>query len=260
MRLREKPAGPAARVKIRFSWLITLFAAIAGAIYGAEAVTHAHQKGLAATLADWAVHHGLVSAASAQDYESALDFNIHRLLPGLAISVLFSLYWVVASKNRADDVAPEAPASSSLHQLLAGVSLLLICLPMPGLTQRLLPSSALMLWVGLSLELGGVVLAVAARRALGRNWSREVRLAVGHELVRSGPYRHLRHPIYTGALCISLGLAIASGLVSAFAGLALLILAYIRKIALEERLLADAFGPAFQQYRSTSWALIPFLV
>lgn len=260
MTLHEKLGSRAPRAKSRLSWLGTLFAAIAGAIFGAEAVTHPHRSGLAAVVGEWTARHGLVSATAAQAYEQALNDNVDRLLPGLAIYILFSFYWMLASRNRGEDAAPEAPASSFLHQLLVGLSLLLICLPLPGLTQRLLANSPLVLAIGLSVELGGVALAIAARRALGRNWSREVRIAVGHELVRSGPYARLRHPIYTGALCISLGLAIASGLLSAFAGLALLIVAYVRKIALEERLLANAFGAAFEQYRASSWALIPFLI
>jgi protein-S-isoprenylcysteine O-methyltransferase Ste14 len=122
------------------------------------------------------------------------------------------------------------------------------------------PQSAILLAAGLALEAAGAALAVAARRALGRNWSREVRIGVGHELIRTGPYKHIRHPIYTGALCISLGLAAQSGLLSAFIGTTVLVVAYIRKIALEERLLRGEFGASFDQYRANSWALIPFLI
>jgi protein-S-isoprenylcysteine O-methyltransferase Ste14 len=252
---REKPRS-VPRAKNRFSWPIVLFAALAVA----AAVMRPHRGGLVTVAGDWAVGHHLASATAVQAYEHALDYNIDRLLPGLAICVLFSFYWMLESKNRAEDAAPESRGSASIHQLLVGLSQLLIFLPLPRFTQRLLPNSPLIFGIGLAVELGGVALAVASRRALGRNWSREVRVAVGHELVRSGPYARVRHPIYTGAICISLGLAIQSGLSSAFLGIVLLILAYVRKIALEERLLGEAFGSSFDQYRANSWALIPFLI
>ena len=251
-------AGP--DTKKRSAWLPIVGAAILGAVVGMQWATRPRREWLADSIGGWAVRHGLASAEAAGAFGRAFHQNVDRLLPGLAIYLIFGLYWLAASNNRAEDSAPESFGSSSIHKVLVNLSLLLICMPLPGLTLRLVPSTPLWLAIGLLVEAGGVALAIAARRALGRNWSREVRIAVGHELVTSGPYARLRHPIYTGALCVSLGLAIVSGLLSAFVGFALLILAYIRKIALEERLLANAFGPEFIQYRASSWALIPFLI
>jgi protein-S-isoprenylcysteine O-methyltransferase Ste14 len=245
---------------VRKSWLGTVAAALVGAVLGAELVSHPRAGLLSRMLGPWLARHGLASAQQVRSYEAIVQSNIDRLIPGLLIYMLFSLYWVIASKNRATDAAPESLRSSSIHKVLVNLSLLAICLPLPGLTFRLLPQSPAMFVIGIVLELGGAGLAIAARRALGTNWSREVRIAVGHELVQSGPYARIRHPIYTGALSISLGLAIQSGLLSALVGLGILILAYIRKIALEERLLSNAFGAQFDQYCAKSWALIPFLI
>jgi protein-S-isoprenylcysteine O-methyltransferase Ste14 len=256
------PMGSSRKSSGRLSprkWLSTGISAAAGAIVGTQAVMHPHHGLLTNTIGPWLVEHGLTSAQALGAYDAAMRNNIDRLMPGLAVYVLFGLYWAIASRNRAADATTD-PSSYNFHKFLVGLSLLLICLPLPGLAIRLLPPSALPLTLGIILELGGVALAVASRRALGRNWSREVRIGVGHELVQSGPYALIRHPIYTGALCISLGLAVQSGLLSAFVGLAVLILAYVRKIALEERLLGEAFGSSFDQYRANSWALIPFLI
>jgi len=247
------------RANIKAKWVFTAISAIAGAIVGAEAVMHPHGGLLTNAIEPWFVRHGLSSSARFEAYDTAIRGNIDRLLPGIVIYVLFSLYWMIASRNRADD-ANAHPSPYGLHKFLVNVSLLLICLPLPGFTLRLLPASALLLAVGIGFELAGVALAVAARRSLGRNWSREVRIAVGHELVQSGPYACIRHPIYTGAILISCGLAIQSGLVSALVGIAVLVLAYLRKIGQEERMLGSAFGAAFDQYRARSWALIPFLI
>jgi protein-S-isoprenylcysteine O-methyltransferase Ste14 len=240
-------------------WLATGISAAAGAIVGVQAVMHPHHGLLASVIGPWLIEHGLTSAQAFDAYHAVIQSNSNRLVPGLALYVLFGLYWAIASRNRAADATTD-PSSYGFHTFLVGLSLLMICLPLPGLTIRLLPQSALPLTLGIILELAGVALAIAARRVLGRNWSREVRIGVGHELVRSGPYVLIRHPIYTGALCISLGLAVQSGLLGAFVGLAVLIVAYVRKIALEERLLRNAFGASFDHYRAKSWALIPFLI
>jgi protein-S-isoprenylcysteine O-methyltransferase Ste14 len=104
-----------------------------------------------------------------------------------------------------------------------------------------------------------LLLAVWARRHLGRNWSAEVRIAVDHELVRTGPYRLLRHPIYTAMLGMFLGTAIASSQFHALLGLAALVVAYLRKTRLEDHILAQAFGADYNAYHRHTWALVPLL-
>lgn len=239
--------------------LATVVSAVGGGVIGAEAVMNPHAGLLTKTIGPWLIRHGFLSAPVFDAYDTIIRTNIDRLLPGLGTYVLFSLYWAFAARSRGDDAKVDS-APYSLHRLLVGLSLVLVCLPLPGLTFRLIPASPPLLALGLSVEAGGTMLAIAARRALGRNWSREVRIAVGHELVQSGPYARIRHPIYTGAIAISLGLAIQSGLLSGLVGLAVLILAYIRKIGLEERMLRSAFGPSFDQYRARSWSVIPFVI
>ena len=87
-----------------------------------------------------------------------------------------------------------------------------------------------------------------------------MRLAEGHALVRTGVYRRLRHPIYLGVLLLFLGLAIEAGRLNALVGLALAVVAYWRKIGLEEQVLAQRFGAEFIAWRKQSWALIPPLL
>ena len=69
----------------------------------------------------------------------------------------------------------------------------------------------------------GLAFAVWARVHLGRNWSGSVTVKEGHELIRTGPYAYVRHPIYTGLITAVLGTAIASGTVRALLGLVIIV-------------------------------------
>ena len=66
-----------------------------------------------------------------------------------------------------------------------------------------------------------------------------------------------RHPIYTAMIGMFVGSAIAIGEWHAVLGVALIVIAYVRKIPLEEQSLRGVFGPAYDEYRRSSWALIP---
>ncbi len=101
---------------------------------------------------------------------------------------------------------------------------------------------------------------VAARRHLGRNWSGTVTLKEDHELIRTGPYRRARHPIYTGMLVGFIGSAISLGEVRGVVAVGLVIVAFLIKIRLEERWMTESFGDAYRRYRTEVKALIPYLL
>ena len=78
-------------------------------------------------------------------------------------------------------------------------------------------------------------------------------------MIRFGPYRFVRHPIYTGLLGLYFGTMVVSGEMHALLGMALAAVAYWRKIRIEEAHLSQLFGPAYEEYRSATWALVPGL-
>jgi len=132
----------------------------------------------------------------------------------------------------------------------------MVLLPIRGLG-RFLPVSPLIMIPGLVVEALGLFLALWARAHLGRNWSARVQLKVDHELIRSGPYRYLRHPIYTGLLAMYVGPTLVTGEWLAVIGVAIALFAYWRKIGIEEDTLNAAFGAEYEAYRRTTWALVP---
>jgi protein-S-isoprenylcysteine O-methyltransferase Ste14 len=177
----------------------------------------------------------------------------------LALWAIFTVYWSVAARGAAATKTSESPRSRAVHELLLNAGLLLLFAPVPGLRARWIPGGPV--WVGAALcyQALSLALMIWSRRHLGRNWSGAITEKVDHELVRSGPYRFLRHPIYTGFLGMYLGTAAVSGELHALIGFAFALVAYARKIPLEERNLRNVFGPAYDDYRRHSWALIPGL-
>jgi protein-S-isoprenylcysteine O-methyltransferase Ste14 len=127
------------------------------------------------------------------------------------------------------------------------------------LAQPLLPSSAAWVYIGLVLTAGGLGFTIWARRALGTNWSAMPSIKKDHELIQRGPYRFVRHPIYTGLLLAIFGSCLAGGRVwnLCVAGMAAILL--IVKLKTEEALLARQFPEAYLQYRRRVKALIPFV-
>ena len=181
-----------------------------------------------------------------------------RAFPALLLWIGFSLYWGIAARNSAPAEQPESRASKWFHQIVLNLAVLLLFLPVPGLNGWFLPQHLhFLVAVGAVIQAAFILLAVWARRHLGRNWSGEVRIGVGHELVRTGPYRFLRHPIYTAMLGMFVGTAISSSQYHALLGLAILILAYLRKTRLEEQILQQTFGAEYDDYRRKTWRLVP---
>ena len=172
----------------------------------------------------------------------------------------FSVYWGAAAKNSAKAKISEPLKSTMLQQLMLNVALLLLFIPVPRLMWQFRPDAFYFVPIGIGVQAAFFWLAAWARRHLGRNWSAEVRVAEGHQLVTTGPYRLVRHPIYSAMLGMFIGTAIVSGRLHALVGVALLAAAYARKIRLEEERMSEEFGAAYSDYKSESWALVPWLL
>lgn len=185
--------------------------------------------------------------------------SVPMLITG-GLWITFIVYWSAAAKNSAAARSSESQRSRQIHEMLLYGGLLMLFLPLPGLGWRYLPPSPFNVPVGLAVQIASGLLAVWSRHHLGRNWSVKVRIAEDHQLVRTGPYRLIRHPIYTAMLGMSVGTAVVSGQLHALIGVAMLAIAYSRKIGMEERILGETFGPAYEDYRRDTWALIPWVI
>ncbi len=107
---------------------------------------------------------------------------------------------------------------------------------------------------------GSIALFAASSRALGRNWSLVARTRSDHELIRGGPYAHIRHPIYLGMLLFLFGLAVALGhWVQLIVAVPVFLIGTSIRTRIEDGLLEQSFGDAFRSYRSSTPAFIPRL-
>jgi len=132
-------------------------------------------------------------------------------------------------------------------------------LPWPWLYVRMVPYSEPLAWVGVGFTALGLVYAICARAYLGGNWSGNVTVKVGHELVRSGPYRWTRHPIYTGLLLALVGSMMARIEWRGIFSLVLVWLSLRIKIRREEQFMHETFGEQYDEYKRTTAALVPGL-
>lgn len=121
------------------------------------------------------------------------------------------------------------------------------------------PVTAPVAIAGLATTLAGVAFAIWARLTLGANWSGVITVKEGHTLVRRGPYRIVRHPIYTGLLIALAGTALTLGLVRGFLAVPLCGFGFWLKMLMEERFMLEEFGEEYSRYRHEVRALVPFL-
>jgi protein-S-isoprenylcysteine O-methyltransferase Ste14 len=181
-----------------------------------------------------------------------------RLILGLWL--LWCVYWFAALLRAKPTIRQESRVSGALHKvpLVVAIALFLSRTSSVGwLGARFLPRTEALFWLGALLVAAGLGWSVLARIYLGGNWSSSVTVKQDHELIRTGPYRWTRHPIYTGLIAAFAGSAIALGEWRGLIALALVVVAFVRKSAIEERFMMAQFPAAYPRYRAEVPTLLP---
>ena len=184
--------------------------------------------------------------------------------------LLFVLIWIVFYANWLISAwktrSPVKRTQSRLSFLMYGVIWIAIALVFvswvsPDLfATRLVPAGPAFTAAGLLVTIAGLVFAIWARVHLGKNWSTRPAIRTGHTLTRTGPYRYVRHPIYSGILLALLGTAIGIGYLVVFFCVLILLVGFITKFRMEERFLEEEFGEEYARYRQEVRALIPYVL
>jgi protein-S-isoprenylcysteine O-methyltransferase Ste14 len=175
----------------------------------------------------------------------------------------FVIVWLLAAgrtKRTAERVANQAG-----YRVMWALAFGLMYVSRPGranlggLTAAVLPVNDLVVLLGLLLTIAGLALAFWARATLGGNWSGTIQFKENHELVQSGPYAFVRHPIYTAILMMFLGTAIANGTLGALIALPLAVASFIVKARQEEALMGKHFPDEYAAYRAHTRMIVPFV-
>jgi protein-S-isoprenylcysteine O-methyltransferase Ste14 len=177
--------------------------------------------------------------------------------------LVFAAIWVLAALSTKRTVYRESRAQRLRYWVFLVIASLLLLygrrLPYP-LDLSIIPHVAPIAWAAAVFCVIGLAFAVWARATLGRNWSGVVTLKEGHELVERGPYRFVRHPIYTGILTMFFATALARGHLSGFVGTLLMFASFWIKLRDEEKLMLQQFPERYADYRRRTKRLIPFVL
>src|SRR5215467_5087591 len=143
--------------------------------------------------------------------------------------IVFILYWRIKAAGTKSTMRSEPAAWPILRALTFLIVIVLLSttrIPLPSLYRQLWPSGIWSFGIGAAITVGGLLFAVWARQHLGRNWSSAVTIKQSHELITTGPYAVVRHPIYTGILTGFLGTAIALSQVRGVIGFVLIFVVF----------------------------------
>lgn len=175
---------------------------------------------------------------------------------------VFFVVWLVTAAKAKRTVEMQSGASMLAHRLPVGLGWWLLLFPrFPGeFNRQVLPRTAELQMAGAVICVCGLVFTLWARYTLAGNWSSDVTFKQNHELIRKGPYRVVRHPIYTGLLVMFVGTTLHIGQLRCFLGLLLVAIGFWIKLNQEEKLLLRHFPEAYPNYRREVKALVPFVV
>lgn len=175
--------------------------------------------------------------------------------------VFFGLYWFFNAFRQKRTAERQSVGAALAHRIPLGISYCLLALPGLPAPMNLLvtPTTFWARFAGDVVCVLGLFVAIWARATLSGNWSSDVTFKQGHELIRRGPYRFVRHPIYTGILMMCLGTAIEMARLRSWLALPLMAIAFWIKLKQEERLMLRHFGDQYRDYQRQVKALVPFV-
>ncbi len=183
----------------------------------------------------------------------------HFLIPALWAAWL--AYWALASLRVKVSARRESARSRLLHLLplfFAGWLIAAGRVPGAWLDRRFLPLEPWEFWSAALITALGLLFAAWARAVLGRNWSGTVTVKRDHQLLTSGPYALVRHPLYSGMIIGFAGSALALGQWRGVLAVFIVWAAWWRKLRLEERWMEERFGAEYAAYQRRVPALVPF--
>ena len=174
----------------------------------------------------------------------------------------FVLYWLVASRDTKPTIGRAGGGRGAGLRVVVTVAVALLATT--GILGGIGPhtpgwANEAMGAIGAALCVGGVGLAIWSRATLGRNWGMPGSIKDDPELVTSGPYSVVRHPIYTGVVVAMAGTALVHGMAWWILAAGFLVY-FLSSASAEEREMARRFPDRYPEYRGHTKKLIPYIV
>ena len=179
----------------------------------------------------------------------------------LGLWLAWMLYWFISARGMKRTVRRETFAQRWIYTVPLVVAMVLFAFPhrFVNLFQPIFWPTWTLYWTGTALLVAGLAFSVWARVTLGRNWSGTVTVKEDHELIQTGPYRLVRHPIYTGLLLALTGSALAQDRWSGVLAVVLIFVSFWIKLLREEAWMRETFGEKYDAYCARTKRLMPFL-
>ena len=178
-----------------------------------------------------------------------------------ALWLVWVVGWCLAAIGTKRTQWRETWRDAAVNRLPLFLGMFLMMTPRGGLlglfVWRIVPAGAVASLSGIALTAAGLGFTIWARWHLGGNWSGNVTVKEGHTLTISGPYRWVRHPIYSGLLVALIGTALAVGIARAFIGAGLIMLGFVIKLLVEEGRMRATFPRDYDDYARHTARLIP---
>ncbi len=181
------------------------------------------------------------------------------IIPGCWL--IFICYWIISAFGQKVIAERQSVASALAHRLPVGLGWFLLIYPKlpPPMNLVVIPHRDGVLAMGAMICVFGLFVTIWARRTLAGNWSSDVTFKQNHELVRTGPYQFVRHPIYTGLLVMALGTALNAGQLRCWLSIVVVGIGFWIKLKQEERLMLRHFPDQYPAYQKQVKALVPFV-
>jgi protein-S-isoprenylcysteine O-methyltransferase Ste14 len=174
--------------------------------------------------------------------------------------IVLGVYWAVSALRRKPAKKEEHLIERLRHLVPVMVALLLLSQADANygwLGRRFVPESGTLSLLGLVLAGAGAAFAIWARWHLGANWSAVVSIREQHDLIRTGPYRAVRHPIYTGLLLAMMATVLIVGEFRALLAFVIVLAALYLKARKEDVWLAREFGDTFESHAQQTGMFLP---
>jgi protein-S-isoprenylcysteine O-methyltransferase Ste14 len=186
----------------------------------------------------------------------------------LACWIIFVLYWIISARSVKPIQETRGRLGGNWYPILYLIGFVFMMnfrflgrlgIPRGKLAILLLPHTNILNSIIVILLSAGLLVAIIARHKLARNWSGAVALKEDHELITTGLYQYVRHPIYTGMLLMILGTALSLATIGAGVGFLIILAGVLLKLKQEEALLTKHFAQDYLAYKKRTRTLIPFI-